>query len=187
MASLSLVPRFALRKRRYKKKGGRSKIADQLEFEEGKQPEQDVDSIMDSIVFAEETIDSRPPGLYYLIHWKGETHAEDTWELVERIAHLGRLLKKYHSETQTNPLPPLRLWIKALHHLLWQRIPAQKSPLPLSYATCSYKESPTHAQPHIGTHEPNSASPPQRTTPKTYIQGLNPLRNTNAQHAPCKS
>lgn len=93
------------------------KIADQLEFEEGEQPEQEVDSIMDSMVFAEEAIDGRPPGLYYLIHWKGETHVEDTWEPVEGIAHLRRLLKKYHSEnpdklTATSPpvdkgaLPP---------------------------------------------------------------------------------
>lgn len=44
------------------------KIADQLEFEEGEQPEQEIDSIMDSMVFAEEAIDSRLPGLYYLIH-----------------------------------------------------------------------------------------------------------------------
>lgn len=55
------------------------KIADQLEFEEGEQLEQEVDSIMDSMVFAEKAVDCRPPGLFYLIHWKGGTHAEDTW------------------------------------------------------------------------------------------------------------
>ena len=44
------------------------KIDDQLEFEKSKQPEQRVDSIMNSIVFAEEAIDGRPNGLYYLIH-----------------------------------------------------------------------------------------------------------------------
>ncbi len=54
------------------------KIADQLEFEEGEQPEQEVDSIIDSMVFVEEAIDGRPLGLYYLIHWKGVMHAEDT-------------------------------------------------------------------------------------------------------------
>ena len=55
------------------------------------------------MVFAEEAVDGRPPGLYYLIHWKGETHAEDTWEPVEGIAHLRRLLKKYHSENPDKP------------------------------------------------------------------------------------
>ncbi len=54
------------------------KIADQLEFEEGEKPEQKVDSIIDSIVFAKEAIDGRPLGLYYLIHWKKKTNAEDT-------------------------------------------------------------------------------------------------------------
>ena len=44
------------------------KIANTLEFEEGEQPEQEADSIMDSMVFAEEAVDSRPPGLYYLIY-----------------------------------------------------------------------------------------------------------------------
>ncbi len=33
------------------------KIADQLEFEEEEQPEQKVDLIMDSLIFAEEAID----------------------------------------------------------------------------------------------------------------------------------
>lgn len=55
------------------------------------------------MVFAEEAIDGRPPRLYYLIHWKGETHAEDTWEPVEEIAHLRRLLKKYHAENPDKP------------------------------------------------------------------------------------
>ena len=64
------------------------KIANQLEFEEGEHPEQEVDSIMNSMVFAVEAVDGRPPGLYYLIHWKGETHVENTWEPVEGIAHL---------------------------------------------------------------------------------------------------
>lgn len=79
------------------------KIADQLEFEEGERPEQEVDSIIDSMDFAEEAIDGRPPGLYYLIHWKGETHAEDTWEPVEGVSHLRRLLKKYHGDNPDIP------------------------------------------------------------------------------------
>ncbi len=44
------------------------KIADQLEFEEREKLEQEVDSIIDSMVFVEEAIDGRLPGLYYLIH-----------------------------------------------------------------------------------------------------------------------
>ena len=86
------------------------KIANQLKFEEGEQPEQEVDSILDSMVFAEEAVDGRPPGLYYLIHWKGETHAEDTWEPIKGVSHLRRLLKKYHSENPEKPTaasPPI--------------------------------------------------------------------------------
>ena len=64
------------------------KIADQLEFKEGELPEQEVDSIMNSMVFAEKAVDGRLPELYYLIHGKGRIHAEDTWEPVEGIAHL---------------------------------------------------------------------------------------------------
>ena len=54
------------------------KIANQLKFEKRKQPEQEVDSIVNRMIFAEEAVDGRPPGLYYLIHWKRKTHAEDT-------------------------------------------------------------------------------------------------------------
>ena len=79
------------------------KIADQLKFEEEEQREQEVDSIMESMVFVEEAIDGRPLGLYYLIHWKRETHAEDTWEPIKGTAHLRRLLKKYHAENPDKP------------------------------------------------------------------------------------
>ena len=79
------------------------KIADQLQFEEGEQPEQGVDSIIDSMVFAEEAIDGRPPRLYYLIHWKRETHREDTWEPMEGVAHLRQLLKSYHAKNSNKP------------------------------------------------------------------------------------
>lgn len=44
------------------------KIAGQLEFEEAEQPKQQVDLIMDIMVFAEEGVDGRPPGLYYSTH-----------------------------------------------------------------------------------------------------------------------
>lgn len=110
------------------------KIADQLRFEEGEQPEQEVDSIMDSMVFAEEAVDGRPPWLYYLIHWKGETHAEAYWELIDGSLICDGYSRNITPKTQTNPLPPFRLWIKALHHLQWQRDPAQKSPFPSLYA-----------------------------------------------------
>lgn len=64
------------------------KIANQLEFEEEKQPEQEVDSIIDRMVFAERAIDGRLPALYYLIPWKRETHTEDNWEPVKGIFYL---------------------------------------------------------------------------------------------------
>lgn len=54
------------------------KIANQLEFEKKEQLKQAVVSIMDGIVFAKEIVDDRLPELYYLIHWKRETHVKDT-------------------------------------------------------------------------------------------------------------
>ncbi len=42
-----------------RREGVDQKIADQLKLGEGKQPGQEVDSIMDSMVFAEEAIDGR--------------------------------------------------------------------------------------------------------------------------------
>lgn len=44
------------------------KLANKLKFEKEEQPEQKVDLILDSIVFAKKTVDSKPPELYYLIH-----------------------------------------------------------------------------------------------------------------------
>ncbi len=85
-----------------KKEAVDQKIVDQLEFAEGEKPDQKVDLIMDSMVLAEEVIDGRSPGLYYLIHSKGKTYAEDTWKPVERIAHLQRLLQKYHAKNPEN-------------------------------------------------------------------------------------
>ena len=64
------------------------KIANQLKFVEGEQLEQEVDLIMDSMVLAEKAVHDRPPGLYYLIHSKIETHAEDNWELVKGVSYL---------------------------------------------------------------------------------------------------
>ena len=72
------------------------------------------------MIFAEEATDGRPPRFYYLIHWKIKTHAEDTWERVEGICYLRRLLKKYHAENPDKPAatsPPLDR--EALPHLQW--------------------------------------------------------------------
>ena len=118
------------------------KIANQLELEEGKQAEQEFDSIIDSMVFVKKAIDGRPPGLYYLIHWKGKTHVEDTWEPVEGISHLRRLLKKYHGKNLDKPtatsLPvdkgaPPPLMAAHLRTKITPSIPArsQQSPLQL--------------------------------------------------------
>ena len=62
------------------------------------------------MIFAKEAIDNRPPGLYYLIYWKGETHAKDTWEPVKEVFYLRRLLKKNHTENPKKPAaasPPI--------------------------------------------------------------------------------
>ncbi len=93
MFQISLLERDVTRKEELDQK-----IAVQLEFEEGKKPDQEVSLIGNSRVFAEEAMDIQPTGLYYLIHGKKETHSEDTLETVEEIAHLQKLLKKYHAE-----------------------------------------------------------------------------------------
>lgn len=44
------------------------KITDQLEFEKGDQSEQEIDLIIDSMIFIEEAIDGKSSELYYFIH-----------------------------------------------------------------------------------------------------------------------
>lgn len=40
------------------------------------------------MVFTKEATNNRLPRLYYLIHWKDKTYAENTWGPVEEISHL---------------------------------------------------------------------------------------------------
>ena len=51
-----------------KKEAIDQKIANQLKFEKGEQTEQEVDLILDIIVFAEKVVDGRLSRLYYLIY-----------------------------------------------------------------------------------------------------------------------
>ena len=44
------------------------KIANQLKFEEEKQLEQEIDLILDNMVFAKKVVNGRPSELYYLFH-----------------------------------------------------------------------------------------------------------------------
>ena len=74
------------------------KKANQLKLEKREQPKLEVGSIMDDMVFVKKAIDSRPPGSYYLIHWKEKTHIKDTWESVEKISHLQLQLKRYYGK-----------------------------------------------------------------------------------------
>ena len=87
-----------------RKEGVDQKMANKLEFEEGEVLDQEVDSIIDRMVFTQQTIDDQLPRFYYLIYWKRETYAEDTWKPVEGIAHLQPLLKKYHTKNHDNPV-----------------------------------------------------------------------------------
>ena len=57
-----------LKKDGTRRKAVDQKIADQFKFEEGEYSKQEVDSIMDSMVFAKEVIDGRLLELYYLIY-----------------------------------------------------------------------------------------------------------------------
>lgn len=59
------------------------KIANQLEFEKGDQVKQKIDSIFHGIIFAEEAVNDKKLGLYYLIPRKKETHMEDTGKTLD--------------------------------------------------------------------------------------------------------
>lgn len=54
------------------------KLANQLKFEEEEQLEQEIDLILDSMVFAKEVVNGRLLELYYLIYQKKETYVKDT-------------------------------------------------------------------------------------------------------------
>ena len=53
------------------------KIADQLEFGEGKQLEHKLYLIIDSMIFIKEAIDGRLPEFSSLSQWKREMYAEE--------------------------------------------------------------------------------------------------------------
>ena len=70
MAYLSCVPYLILNKRCYKKKVIYQKIVNSPEFEKGDKLEQEIDLIINSIVFLKKTIDIKLLRLYYLIYKK---------------------------------------------------------------------------------------------------------------------
>ncbi len=65
-------------KKGYKRGDNRSKIVDQLQFEKKRQAKQRIDSITNSMVFAEEVMNSKPSKLHYFIYWERKTYAENT-------------------------------------------------------------------------------------------------------------
>lgn len=56
-------------------------------FEEREKSKQEVDLILDNMIFAKKTVDCKSPKLYYFIYWKKENHVEDTWEPIERVCN----------------------------------------------------------------------------------------------------
>ena len=76
----------------------------QLEFEDDDNSEEfEVEDIRDSAVYARESEDGRPPGLYYLVHWKDTPSSEDTWEPYVGIKHLRRLIRTFHQDHPRKP------------------------------------------------------------------------------------
>ncbi len=104
MAHLSCVLHIALGKNVTRKEAVDQKIADQLEFKESEPPEQEVDSIMDSIFFAEEAIDGGPPLLYHIIHWKRERTQK-----ISGIRSKELLVCDGHSKNITSKIPIIPL------------------------------------------------------------------------------
>ncbi len=105
--------------RRYVNGGDRSKSANQLKFVKGKKPESRMNSIIDSMVFAQKAIEDKPSGLDYFIIWKKERYAEDTWKPVQWIAYLRRLSEKTTPKIMKIPLLHLYLLIKMYLQLQW--------------------------------------------------------------------
>ena len=101
------------------KKGGVDKeLAEQIEFNENEPKEYEVESIQDSAVYARESEDGRPVGLYYLIHWKGYPESEDSWEPYAAIKHLRKMVRLFHRIILQNPPQAEPQSIQVLHVLL---------------------------------------------------------------------
>lgn len=60
----------------------------QLKFEDDNSEKFEVEGIQNSAVYAQESEDGQPPGLYYFIHWKNTPNSKDTWERYAGIKHL---------------------------------------------------------------------------------------------------
>lgn len=58
---------------------------------------------MNNAAYAEESETGSPPGLYYLVHWKGYPVSDNTWEPSSGVKHLRRLLVTYHKRNPKEP------------------------------------------------------------------------------------
>ena len=71
-----------------------------IELEDGEK-EWEVEAIVDS---------RRIRGkLKYLVHWKGYSHEDDTWEDVENVEHASRLVDEFHKKYPRKPSPTNRV------------------------------------------------------------------------------
>ena len=58
----------------------------------------EVKDICNSAVYAQESENRWPPGLYYLIHWKDTPASEDTWKPYAGIKHLRKLIRIFYQD-----------------------------------------------------------------------------------------
>lgn len=92
-----------LKKNIIKKKVIDQKIVDQFQLKEKKLPKQEVDSIIDSIVFAKKPINTKSSEFYYFIYWKKKTYAKNTQKFVKKVVYLQLLLKNSHVKNANKP------------------------------------------------------------------------------------
>lgn len=147
------------------------------------------------MVFVEKAVDSKSPGLYYLIYWKDRSYAEDTWKPIERVFYLRQLLKKYHSKNPEQSTATSLLINKSALPLQWPLVQGQKllliylELLALSSTNILLYTIKHFCQPLLYLSPTNAQlwSFTAADRAKSLRSGFNTLRNTYAQHISCKS
>ena len=86
----------------------------ELEFEAGDNKEYEVEAIIDSTVYGQQTNNNQMPGFYYLILWKGYPEEENTWEPSSAVIYLRKLISTFHQEHLEKPIVTSSPWNSAL-------------------------------------------------------------------------